>query len=97
MLKITAQATTHLLRARTERGFDDRAGARFMRGPSGVGLTFATAPEPGDQALRAESPLPIYVAEDVRAVLDEAVIDVTLDDGESRLVVRSQLEASQAH
>lgn len=91
MLQITDQSTTHLLRARTERGFDERAGARFVRGSTGVGLTFAPAPEPGDQVL-AGSALPIYVAEDVIAVLDQALIDVA-DDGESPLVLRSQTDA----
>jgi len=92
MLQITDRATTHLLRARTEGGFDERAGARFVRGSAGVGLTFAPAPEQGDQVV-AQSPLPIYVAEDVTAVLDQAVIDVAADDGESRLVLRPQADA----
>lgn len=92
MLQITDRATTHLLRARTEGGFDERAGARFVRGSAGVGLTFAPAPEQGDQVL-AESPLPIYVAEEVTALLDQAVIDAAADDGESRLVLRSQADA----
>jgi Fe-S cluster assembly iron-binding protein IscA len=91
MLQITDRATAQLLRARIERGFDDHAGARFVRGSTGVGLTFAPAPERGDQVL-AGSALPIYVAEDVTAVLDQALIDVA-DDGESRLVLRSQTEA----
>jgi hypothetical protein len=94
MLQITEQATTHLLRARTESGFDEHAGARFVGGSAGVGLTFASAPEPGDQVLAAGSPLPIYVADDISAVLDQAVIDVAPDDGESRLVLRSQTDAS---
>lgn len=94
MLQITEQATTHLLRARTEHGFDEHAGARFVRGSAGVGLTFASAPEPGDQVVAAGSALPVYVAEDAAAVLDQAVIDVAADNGESRLVLRSQASAS---
>jgi hypothetical protein len=93
MLQITDQATALLLQVRTERGFDARAGARFVRGSAGVALTFALAPKPGDQILAAESALPIYVAEDVNSAMDQAVIDVTADDGESRLVVRSQADA----
>ena len=93
MVQITDRATTHLLRARTQGGFDERAGARFVRGVAGVvGLTFAPAPEPGDQVLEG-SALPIYVAEEVTAVLDQAVIDAPADDGESRLVLRSQADA----
>ena len=60
-----------------------------MRGSAGVGLTFAPAPEPGDQVLSG-SALPIYVAEDVTEALDQAVIDVAAEDGGSRLVLRSQ-------
>jgi hypothetical protein len=93
MLQITDQATALLLQVRNERGFDARAGARFVRGSAGVGLTFALAPKPGDQILAAGSALPIYLSEDITSALDRAVIDVTADDGESRLVVRSQSEA----
>ena len=89
MLQITDRATNHLLRARTERGFDERAGARFVRSSTGVALTFAPAPEQGDRVLDG-SALPIYVAEDVTEVLDGALIDVAPDDGESRLVIRAQ-------
>lgn len=95
MLQITEQATTHLVLARTERGFDELAGARFVRGSAGVGLTFAPAPEPGDQVLGGTT-LPIYVAEEVSAVLDQAVIDVAADAGEARLVIRSQMDAPTA-
>ena len=44
MLQITDKAAIHLLHARSERGFDERAGARFVRGSAGVGLTFAPHP-----------------------------------------------------
>ena len=93
MLQITDRATNHLLMARTERGFDERAGARFVRGPAGVALTFAPAPEQGDQVLDG-SALPIYVADDVTEVLERALIDVTADDGESRLVIRPQANSA---
>lgn len=95
MLRITKQAAQRLLRARTERGFDERAGARFVRGTSGVGLTFAPAPEAGDQVL-TDSELPIYVAEDVTAILSNSVIDVAPDRDESRLVLRSQADVPQS-
>jgi hypothetical protein len=39
MLRITRQATRYLRRAREEAGLDSNAGARFVRTPSGVGLT----------------------------------------------------------
>ena len=97
MLRITDQATNHLLRTRAEKGFEDHAGAWFVRGLAGVGLTFASAPEPGDQVIAKGSRLPIYVADEVRTVLDHAVIDISPDEGEARLVVRSQMESPQAH
>jgi hypothetical protein len=57
------------------------------------GLTFALAPEAGDEVL-TDSDLPIYIAEEVSAVLDHSVIDITADRNESRLVLRSQADAS---
>lgn len=93
MLQITDRATTHLLRTRSELGLDDRAGVRFVRSSVGVGVTFAAAPEQGDQVL-AGSALPIYVAEDVSAMMDRAVVDVVADDGAAQLVLRSQADAA---
>ena len=95
MLHITDQATSHLLRARTEHGFGNTAGARFVRSHGGIGLTFADGPEQGDQVL-AGSALPIYVADDVGAALDRAVIDVAPENGEPRLVLRPQGEGGIA-
>jgi hypothetical protein len=91
MLQITDQATIHLLHARTEYGFGKTDGARFVRSSTGIGLTFAATPQEGDQVLVA-SALPIYVADEVSAALDRAVIDVTADNGEPRLVLRPQGE-----
>jgi Fe-S cluster assembly iron-binding protein IscA len=91
MLKLTKAATAHLLRARTERGFDPTAGARFVRGSAGVGLTFVRAPQDGDKVLTG-SDFPVYVAEEVAGILDRAVIDeTTTEDRGSRLVIRPQL------
>jgi hypothetical protein len=69
MLKLTKAATAHLLRVRTERGFGPSAGARLVRGSTGIGLTFARAPQEGDKVLRG-SDFPVYVAEDVAEILD---------------------------
>lgn len=91
MLKLTKAATAHLLRVRAERGFDPSAGARFVRGSAGIGLTFARAPQEGDKVLMG-SDFPVYVAEDVAEILDRAVIDeTTTEDRGSRLVIRPQL------
>jgi Fe-S cluster assembly iron-binding protein IscA len=89
MLEITQQATSHLIRVRAEQGYSADAGARFVRGTTGVGLTFATQPEQGDVVL-AGPDLHVYVAEEVANVLDNAVIDETSEDGGSRLILRPQ-------
>jgi hypothetical protein len=89
MLKITTEATDHLLPIRTESGFDEGVGARFARGTNGVGLTFADAPEPGDQVLTGFD-LPVFIAEDVNARLERSLIDVSSVEDASRLVLRSQ-------
>ena len=89
MLQITDQATRHLLRARSEHGFDDAAGARFARTSTGVALTFVLGPYPGDEVI-TQAALPIFVADDVAALLDHAVIDIADDPAGSSLVVRLQ-------
>ena len=97
MLKLTKAATAHLLRVRTDRGFDPSAGARFVRGGAGgVGLTFARAPQEGDTVLTG-SDFPVYVAEDVAEILDRSIIDeTTTEDRESRLLIRPQLAGDTA-
>jgi len=89
MLRITRQASRYLRRARVLAGLESNAGARFVRTPSGVGLTFAAAPEPSDR-VAADDDVPIYVDELVAAVLDRSVIDVSSEDGHQRLVIRPQ-------
>ena len=91
MLQITREATRYLLRAREERGFDAKAGARFVRTSSGVGLTFALAPEPHDRVV--EHRVPIYLDEHLAAALYRSTIDVRSEDGQSRLVLRPHLGA----
>lgn len=93
MLQITREATRYLLRAREERGLDAGTGARFVRTPSGVGLTFASEPEPLDRAVGDED-LPIYLDEDLAVALDRAIIDVRSEGGESRLSIRPQVGVS---
>ena len=87
MVQITAAAAGHLHRVRAERGFDERTGARFVRGRVGVGLTFVRAPKNGDRVLTV-SDLPVYIAGNLVGALERAVIDETSDEQGSRLVVR---------
>jgi Fe-S cluster assembly iron-binding protein IscA len=90
MLQITREATRYLRRTREERGFDAATGARFVRTSSGVGLTFATGPEPQDRVVTYED-LPIYLDDDVAAALDRSIIDVRNENGQSRLAIRPQV------
>jgi Fe-S cluster assembly iron-binding protein IscA len=86
-MRITRQATRYLRRAREEAGLDQNAGARLVRTPSGVGLTFAAMPQPSDRVV-GEHDVPIYLDEHVAAALDRSVIDVSNEDGHPRLVIR---------
>ena len=95
MLQITPQAEQHLLRMRTERGFDEKHGARFMTNGGTVGLTWASAPKPEDRVVEGTN-LPVYVAADAIAALDEATIDAKPEEGKTVLVIRRQ-QSSQAH
>ena len=89
MLQITRLAQQHLLELRVERGFDAKHGARFIANGRTVGLTFAPAPRADDRVVEGAD-LPIYVASDAIAVLDEATIDAMPEDGKTVLVIRRQ-------
>ncbi len=90
MLQITREATQYLVRTREERGFDAGTGARFVRTPNGVGLTFASGPEPQDRVV-GNGNLLIYVDDDIAAALDRSIIDVRNEDGQSLLTIRPQV------
>ena len=92
MLKITQHATAHLIRTRAERGFGKSAGARFVHGTAGVGLTFVPLPHNGDQVWM-RSDISIYVARELVEELADLEIDEATDDRGSRLVIRQQGEA----
>lgn len=89
MLQITQRAEQHLLQLRVERGFDDKHGARFLTNAGTVGLTFAAEPKADDRVMEGGN-LPIFVAPEAVAVLDEATIDAQSDDGKTVLVLRRQ-------
>jgi hypothetical protein len=89
MLRVTSEANDYLRQVREARGFEPTAGARFVRSPGGIGLTFASAPAPGDQILTAKE-LPLYIPDDLAAALAWAIIDVTRENGNPKLVLRPQ-------
>jgi Fe-S cluster assembly iron-binding protein IscA len=89
MLQLTPKATSHLVRKRRQRGLDDQSGARFVSKGSSVGLTFVAAPEPGDRVIEQKD-IAVYVAPEVAAAYDGALIDTRLEQGKSVLVLRRQ-------
>lgn len=95
MLQITPQAERHLLRLRDERGIDAKHGVRFLTTSGSVGMTFAATPKPDDRKVEGTD-LPIYVAKDALAALDEATIDAKPEGEKTVLVIRRQ-QPPQAH
>lgn len=87
MLQITLKAQAHLVRVRRERGIDDHQGARFVGNNGKVRLTFASAPQPGDQEIGGNE-LRIFVAPEVATRLDTAIIDAKQEDSKDVLVMR---------
>ena len=89
MLQVTTAATKHLVRVRKERGIGPDAGARFVSNGTGVGLTFATAPENGDAVVEG-SDIQIFVAPQISDRLNRSQIDVSEKNGKLGLVLRPQ-------
>jgi Fe-S cluster assembly iron-binding protein IscA len=89
MLQITPQAEEHLIHLRVERGFNERDGVRFLTNAGGVGLTFTTSPDPDDRVVQGTN-LPIYIAPNAVAALEEATIDAKTEEGKTVLVIRRQ-------
>jgi Fe-S cluster assembly iron-binding protein IscA len=88
MLRLTSDATNHLVRVRQERGAGTDAGARLVRGGGGVRLTFTQTPEQGDKIVDA-SDIKVFVAPEIADALDTSVIDAKTEDGRTYLVIRA--------
>jgi Fe-S cluster assembly iron-binding protein IscA len=91
-MQVTKEAVSHLVRVRGERGAAPGAGARFVSTGTGVGLTFATSPEPGDRVVEVPE-IPVFVSSQVVEKLDDATIDVSERDGKVGLVLRPKRKA----
>ncbi|MDH4143393.1 MAG: hypothetical protein OEV61_12355 [Chloroflexota bacterium] len=91
MLRLTSQATDHLLKVRRERGFDANAIPRFIRRTGRLALTFAKGPESGDRVID-NGRVSTLVAASASDLLDDALIDVKTSSGRSMLVVRRPRE-----
>jgi Fe-S cluster assembly iron-binding protein IscA len=87
MLQLTPEATSHLVRVRGERGLGQKTGARFVENGPGVGLTFASRPEPGDRVVEADG-IAIYLAPEVADKLDGGTVDVGDKNGKTALYFR---------
>jgi Fe-S cluster assembly iron-binding protein IscA len=95
MLQVTPAATKHLVRVRKERGIAPDAGARFVSNGTGVGLTFAPTPEPGDGVVDG-SEIQIFVASQIQDRLSRSQIDVSEKNGKLGLVLRPQARAKKS-
>ncbi|HEX9551552.1 MAG TPA: hypothetical protein VF971_10700 [Candidatus Limnocylindrales bacterium] len=89
MLHVTPEATRHLLDVRRQRGVDDRAGARFIRRGTRIGLTFAPAPQAKDHVIEG-SEINVFVAAEIAETLDQSVIDARTENGQVGLVLRKK-------
>jgi Fe-S cluster assembly iron-binding protein IscA len=95
MLHVTPEATRHLLDVRRQRGVDDRAGARFIRRGTRIGLTFAPAPQAKDHVIEG-SEINVFVAAEIAETLDQSVIDARTENGQVGLVLRKKSGKSGA-
>jgi Fe-S cluster assembly iron-binding protein IscA len=96
VLQITQGAAALLTELRKGQDVPDDYGLRVFPettqpGEVTIGLGFTDAPAAGDQVTEKEG-LKVFVAPELAAPLDDAAIDVTQEDGASRLVFRPQSE-----
>jgi Fe-S cluster assembly iron-binding protein IscA len=99
MVRVTPQAARHLSETRDQRGLSRKAGVRFVRHGSGVGLTFSGQPAPGDTKITAPG-IEVFLAPEIADKLDGSTIDVGESEGQTKLYVRppaSGASTSQQH
>lgn len=94
MLQITQGAAALLTVLRDGQDVPDTYGVRVFPestepGEVTIGLGFTDAPAEGDQVTEQDG-LKVFVAPELAAPLEDAAIDVTGDNGASRLVFRPQ-------
>jgi Fe-S cluster assembly iron-binding protein IscA len=95
MLRLTTDATKHLLVASERRDAPGGRIPRFARQSGQIKLGFASTPEPGDKVVET-SGMRLFVAKDVADKLDAAIIDVRHEqDGDEVLVLRRSKDGSQ--
>jgi Fe-S cluster assembly iron-binding protein IscA len=96
VLQITQGAAALLTELRKGQDVPENYGLRVFPettqpGEVTIGLGFTDAPAAGDQVTEKEG-LKVFVAPELAAPLEDAAIDVTQEDGASRLVFRPQSE-----
>ncbi len=94
MLRLTSQATDHLMRVRREKGLETNAVPRFIRKAGRLVLTFAGGPESGDRVVDSGR-LSTLVASSAADLLDGATIDVGTSSGKSLLTVRRRKDPAR--
>lgn len=95
MLRLTTQASEHLMKVRREKGLETSAIPRFIRRTGRLVLTFARGPEAGDRVVDGGR-VPTLVASSAADLLDNALIDVKTASGKSMLVVRRRKDEGAA-
>ncbi len=92
MLQVTNTAATILSDVKNEQGVPEHFGVRVFAGQTNdgqqaIGLGFAETPAEGDAVTESEG-VTLFVAEEVAAPLEEAVIDVEPQPDGDALVFR---------
>lgn len=94
MLQMTTRAAALLNQIRSTSDIPVDAGVRvYAEEGTGdrvsIGVGFIDNPMPGDQVIEQEG-VKLFVAPEVAAPLDNTIIDVTRDNGESQLIFTPQ-------
>jgi Fe-S cluster assembly iron-binding protein IscA len=94
MLQMTTRAAALLNQIRSTSDIPVDAGVRvYAEQATGdqvsIGVGFIDNPMPGDQVIEQEG-VKLFVAPEVAAPLDNTIIDVTRDNGESQLIFTPQ-------
>lgn len=96
MLEMTNRAATLLTELRRNSEIPDEAGVRVYgestpEGQASLAIGFTEQPAPGDQVTETNG-IRLFVAPEVAAPLDNAVMDVTGENGGSQLIFRPRAE-----
>ena len=96
MLEMTNRAATLLTELHRNSDIPDHAGVRVYGestpdGKASLAIGFTEEPVPGDQVTETNG-VKLFVAPEVAAPLQDAVMDVTGDNGGSQLIFRSRAD-----